>query len=99
MIPTTRQRITELHAKGMGSVRIARALDLPRWTVQKVTRTLRPKHGQPRGENHYAATLTEVQVRQIRGSDAPEPALAARFGVSVSAVHEVRRGRSWKWVV
>ncbi len=99
MTPTTRQRITELHSKGWGSVRIARALDLPRWTVQKVTRTLRPKNSQSRGENHYAATLTEAQVRQIRSSDVPEPKLAARFGVSVSAVHEVRRGRTWKWVV
>lgn len=99
MTPTARQRITELHAKGLGSVRIARALDLPRWTVQKVTRTLRLKHSQPRGENHYAATLTEARVREIRVSRDSEPALAARFGVSVSAVHEVRRGRTWKWVV
>lgn len=92
-----REAIIRLHREGLGSTRIARALGCSRDVVRSATRDL-PKHRQCRGENHYAAKLTEKKVREIRRSREKEPAIAARLGVTVSAVHDVRRGRTWKWV-
>lgn len=55
-----------------------------------------------RGEGRATARLTADAVRQIRAAyatGASPTALAARFGVSVGAVHAVRTGRTWRHVV
>ena len=50
------------------------------------------------GEHHGAAKLTDEAVREIRTSPLTGRALAAKFGVSESAVSLVRRGLAWRHV-
>lgn len=47
------------------------------------------------GEMHGEAKLTDAAVREIRTSTATGRSLAAKFGVSESAVSLVRRGKAW----
>jgi len=51
-----------------------------------------------RGERHYAARLTERDVRVIRGGGASDTEFAARFGVSRPAVTMARNGKTWKHI-
>lgn len=50
------------------------------------------------GEDHPKAKLTEEAVRAIRASDEDPQALAGRYGVGVSYIGSIRRGRVWKHV-
>jgi len=50
------------------------------------------------GEAHGESKLTDAAVREIRASSLTGRALAAKFGVSESAVSLVRRGKSWSHV-
>jgi len=50
------------------------------------------------GERHGEAKLTDEAVREIRTSALTGRALAAKFGVTESAVSLVRRGRAWRHV-
>lgn len=49
-----------------------------------------------RGERVHTAKLTPEAVEEIRNSPLSQRRLAAKFGVSQVAVHNVRSGRSWK---
>lgn len=49
-----------------------------------------------RGSGHYAARLTEDQVREIRGSSERTTDVAERFGVAKTTISMIRRGRTWK---
>ena len=51
------------------------------------------------GEKHGESKLTDAAVREIRESPLKGRELAAKFGVSESAVSMVRRGKSWTHVV
>lgn len=54
-----------------------------------------------RGERHPRAKVTEADVREIRRrvSDGASPTdLAARFGVTPSAIHGITAGRTWRHV-
>jgi hypothetical protein len=55
-----------------------------------------------RGERQGLAKLTEIAIRQIRRRYAAggitQQALATRHGVSLSALHDVITGRTWKHV-
>lgn len=42
--------------------------------------------------------LTEERVREIRESSLRLKVLAAKFGVSISAIHHVKSGRTWRWL-
>lgn len=48
------------------------------------------------GRRHGMVKLTEDQVREIRASSATERELAKQYGVSDSAIHGVRAGKTWK---
>ena len=48
------------------------------------------------GTRNGNALLTEAQVLQILGSDAPRKQLARDFGVSKSTVDNIKRGAIWK---
>lgn len=52
----------------------------------------------PAGAHHPLAKLTEAEVRMIRASDECRPALAARLGVSLSAISDVRNRKTWTHV-
>jgi hypothetical protein len=51
-----------------------------------------------RGEAHYAARLTESDVRFVLTSKDTHTALAKSLGVSVSAIAGIRNGTKWKEV-
>lgn len=51
-----------------------------------------------RGEGHYAAKLTEDDVRAIRASDLSGPALGERYGVSPFTIYKILDRRSWAHV-
>jgi hypothetical protein len=51
-----------------------------------------------RGEGQWLAKLTEEDVRLIRKSDEPYPAIAKRLGVSVGAVFQAKNGKTWRHV-
>lgn len=40
--------------------------------------------------------LNVLKVREIRASDEPVAVLAERYGVSTSAIRDIRFGRKWK---
>lgn len=50
------------------------------------------------GEDSNFAILKEDDVREIRASKERGIDLAKRFGVSPTAICDIRRGRSWKHV-
>lgn len=51
-----------------------------------------------RGEDNGKALLTEADVRDIRSSRQPRSALAAKYGVTVSAIKAVRARQNWRHV-
>lgn len=51
-----------------------------------------------RGEHHYAARLTESDVRLVLTSKSIHSALAKSLGVSVSSIAGIRNGKKWKEV-
>lgn len=64
--------------------------------VEGMTRPLKP--GQPAGENHASARLTEDHVREILQrllAGDKQADIAADFNVSRSHISHIRRGRSW----
>lgn len=72
-----------------------------RWDTQGANYTDRCRHGRGiRGEAAGNAKLTERQVRAIilsKGRGCPA-VLAARYGVSVKTIYQIREGTSWKHI-
>jgi len=59
----------------------------------------RAKNGSSaKGSVHGRTKLTDQDVISIFISDDPQTLLAARYGVSVSAIHRIRRGRYWSHI-
>jgi hypothetical protein len=58
----------------------------------------RKDHNQ--GENHPCAILTEEQARYVRYESGDRKAIdiAVEFGVSLSCIYDIRRGRKWRHV-
>lgn len=54
--------------------------------------TLRGK----RGEAHWAARLTFVQVEKIRTDPRPPKTIAFQHGVSAATVRDILNGRTWR---
>jgi hypothetical protein len=50
----------------------------------------------PRGEQHWAARLSEDDVRVIRSSSDSQNALAEKYGVSQTAIGHIKRRISWR---
>jgi HNH endonuclease/NUMOD4 motif len=53
----------------------------------------------PRGEQQTQAKLTDAIVRAIRASREPQRVLAKKYGVTQSAIWQVRHGVKWTHVV
>jgi hypothetical protein len=51
-----------------------------------------------RGERHYASKLTEQMVREIRESVGTMAAVAKIYGISPTAVHDIRKRLRWRWL-
>lgn len=59
----------------------------------------RVRHGRDnRGTKHYAAKLTEDDVREIRQSSATMGSLARRYGVNRTTIHQIRHRLAWRWL-
>ena len=59
----------------------------------------RIRHGtMPRGTCHHAAKLTEDQVRKIRTEEDTNKAIAAKYGITSSAVSNIKNRKSWAWL-
>lgn len=56
------------------------------------------KGRQPRGEGCGPSKLTEAQAREIKGSPLGLKRLAKEYGVSPSAIAQLRRGKTWGWL-
>lgn len=51
-----------------------------------------------RGEKNSRAKLTEDDVRYIKQSNESHASLGRKFGVTISAIFSIRRGKSWRHV-
>lgn len=75
-----------------------------RWDTKKGNAADRIKHGtQTRGEDIHKAVLTEEQVAEIKAAlpvwkYGTGRSFAKKFGVSESAIHDVKSGRTWSHV-
>lgn len=52
----------------------------------------------PKGEAHFRAILTEIDVLKIRASRKTNKHLANEYGMSVSAIRSARKGYTWKHI-
>lgn len=73
-----------------------------RWADQLENESDKIRHGRtPRGERQGGARLTTAEVLKIKSllaEGGSQSAIARSYGVSVSAIHEIRKGRSWYWL-
>lgn len=51
-----------------------------------------------RGEDHPSAKLRRADVLEIRASDLPRSVLAEKFGVTGTAIYNIREGMTWRHV-
>jgi hypothetical protein len=70
------------------------------WGTRKENAEDRAVHGtQVRGEEINTAVLSEADVAVIKSSRGGLRAIGEKFGVSPSAVWQIREGRTWKHVI
>jgi hypothetical protein len=55
----------------------------------------RESHYSPKGEQSGRAKLTEAQVLDIRGASGTAAEIARQFGMSRTAVRDIRAARTW----
>ena len=58
----------------------------------------RERHVAPIGEAHGCAKLTADIVREIRRSQEPHVTLARKYGVTPTAIYNIRKHRVWRHV-
>jgi len=72
-----------------------------RWATRSENQADKVLHGTAyRGERHWAARLTEADVRSIRSllGTMTQTAIADAYGVDQSAISDIKRGRIWAWL-
>ena len=89
-----------LHKNGVKSCNFPENLY---WGTQKKNIEDRERHGKTmRGEKHYAAILSEKDVRKIkkllRSRTVSQKAIAEKYGVTNFAISDIHRGKSWKHI-
>lgn len=50
------------------------------------------------GINHWAAKITEADVKEIRNSTKPQDQLAKQYGVTQGTISDIRRRKSWRHI-
>lgn len=71
------------------------------WKTSKENHADKLRHGTlRRGTGHYAAKLTELDVRSIRAlaGTMPQSQLGARFGVSQGTIRDILHRWTWAWL-
>ena len=53
----------------------------------------------PRGSKHYHSKLSRKEVTFIKNSSLSGKLLANRFGVSPPTICDIRKGRTWRYVI
>ena len=51
-----------------------------------------------RGERHHCARFTEADVRAIRSDQRFQHVIAEDYGVSQTAIHKIKAGKTWRHV-
>lgn len=72
-----------------------------RWATPVENQSDKVAHGTTyRGERHWSAKLTEVEVKEIRAllGTMSQAAIARLYGVDPSAVSEIKSGKTWGWL-
>jgi len=72
-----------------------------RWATPKENAADKLSHGTVvRGEEHYAAKLTESEIKKIRALSKmlPQTEIAARFGVRPSCINKIVHRQSWRHI-
>ncbi len=86
------------HSCGNGHLGCCSPLHV-RWATAKENQTEMVEHGRSQqGERHYAAKLTEEDVRNIRSSTLASSVLAKKFGVERTNIIAIRKRKSWRHV-
>jgi hypothetical protein len=63
-------------------------------TIPPAKYRVQPHHG----TDHWAAKLTDADIRAIRVSQAPQKAEARRYGVDPSRISRIRARKAWATV-
>lgn len=70
-----------------------------RWATSLENKADMLRHGATlRGEHHPRSLLTEAEVRAIKASPKSSRIVGAQFGISSSAVRQIRQGKVWAHV-
>lgn len=68
-----------------------------RWATRRENHFDKKKHGTfQSGDGHYKARLTIDQVMEIRRSNKSDGELAKIYGVSISHIGNIKKGRTWR---
>lgn len=101
--------IQRARAKGVNAVELAAKYGITRSAVYAIQWGQRsglppvkpPKRGPQRGERHGNAKLTDARVRrirQLRAAGKTCKVIAEKYGLAISTVSDVTRGRCWRHV-
>lgn len=94
------QGLEAAHSCGKGHLGCVNPKHL-RWDTPKGNCLDKLEHGtDTRGEKNWNAKLTVDAVREIRRaySDATKESLAEKFGVHVTTIRDIFKGRTWAWL-
>jgi transposase len=71
-----------------------------RWGTPKENSADQKAHGTVnRGQRNGSSVLTEEQARWIKSNTGTNAAqIAASFGVSITTVKDIQRGKRWAWL-
>lgn len=70
-----------------------------RYATRSQNNVDKARHGtENNGERNGSAKLTEADILTIRASDGRYAVLAARFGISVHHISDIRRRRAWEHI-
>lgn len=103
----TDELVREIRTSPETGAAIARRLGMDRGTItalrrgkgwQHVAVETDPALRMHAGERHYATKLTEEDVREIRLAPVGGEALALLYGISVTALKDIRSGKTWRHV-
>jgi|SRR5882762_531005 len=69
------------------------------WKTVKANHADKRRHGTHlQGEDHYGHRLTEREVKEIRADRRSTPSVARAYGMSRTAIQQVRNRSTWKHV-
>lgn len=107
MAKLTEDLVQEIKTSPESGAVIARRLGMTRGTINRIRRGNGWQHVAVEmdrsawvqaGEQHHGAKLTEAQVREIRDAPQGTHGMALHYGISYSALKNIRARKSWRHV-